>query len=221
MIQTFIVTGASRGLGLEFIKKLAARGDIIFACARNLQGAKELQTLVDNKKVFGIQLDANSAESIKSAAAEIAFQGTRRRRRVDQQRWYSCAELNKLFETNVIGVNEVTKALVPILRKRGQDKMKKVINVSSILGSIDHMTDDKAWGFSVAYCVSKAAVNILTKMTANKLVKENFLVYASHPGWCQTELGGNGAPVTPADSIRGQLAKIDSLTLKDNGEFFN
>ncbi|KAI9485414.1 MAG: hypothetical protein EXX96DRAFT_598306 [Benjaminiella poitrasii] len=208
MIQTFIVTGASRGLGLEFIKKLAARGDIIFACARNLQGAKELQTLVDNKKApEGADVLINNA-GIRGNEG-LDFENT------------SSAELNKLFETNVIGVNEVTKALVPILRKRGQDKMKKVINVSSILGSIDHMTDDKAWGFSVAYCVSKAAVNILTKMTANKLVKENFLVYASHPGWCQTELGGNGAPVTPADSIRGQLAKIDSLTLKDNGEFFN
>lgn len=129
--------------------------------------------------------------------------------------------MNKLFETNVVGVNEVTKAFVPLLRKRGQDQLKKILNMSSILGSISNMSDASGWGFSVPYCVSKAALNMLTKMTANKLVKENIIVYASHPGWCQTDMGGEEAPTTVPDSIRGQLAKLDSLTLEDSGKYYD
>lgn len=65
MVQTYIVTGASRGIGLEFVEQLAARGDIVFACARNPDSSKGLQALIDNEKVFGIQLDATCDQSIK------------------------------------------------------------------------------------------------------------------------------------------------------------
>jgi NAD(P)-dependent dehydrogenase (short-subunit alcohol dehydrogenase family) len=126
-----------------------------------------------------------------------------------------------VFETNVVGLNEVTKAFVPLLRKSSQGKTRKILNMSSMLGSMDLMKDADGLGFSPPYCVSKAAVNMLTKMTANKLVKENIVVYASHPGWCQTDMGGQDAPTTVPDSIRGQLATIDSLTVEDAGKFFD
>lgn len=129
--------------------------------------------------------------------------------------------MTKVFDTNLVAVNEITKAFVPILRKRGQDQIKKILNMSSILGSIGQMEDADGWGFGLAYCVSKASVNMLTKMTANKLSKENFVVFASHPGWVQTSMGGENAPVTTEESIRGQLANLDKFGNEENGCFYD
>ncbi|KAI7900979.1 4-dihydrotrisporin dehydrogenase [Cokeromyces recurvatus] len=232
MVQTFIVTGASRGLGLEFVKQIAAKGDTVFACARNPTASTGLEALSNKKNVFLVQLDTNSEESIKAAAEEIESKapegvdvlinnaGICGTMKLDFET-SSKEELTKVFETNVVGMNEVTKAFVPIMRKRGQDKVKKILNMSSILGSVASMQDADGWGFSPAYCISKAASNMLTKMMANKLGKENFVVYASHPGWCQTDMGGHAAPTTTEDSIRGQLAIIDRLTEKDNGKYYD
>ncbi|KAI9366654.1 4-dihydrotrisporin dehydrogenase [Pilaira anomala] len=232
MVKTYIVTGASRGIGLEFVEQIAANGDIVFACARNPDKSEGLQTLIDNKKVFGVKLDTTCAESIKSAAEEISSKaiegvdilinnagigGTMGLNVENTPK----EEYTKVFETNVAGVSEVLKAFLPILRKRGQDKVKKVLNMSSMLGSIADMETGDGLGFGSAYCVSKAALNMLTKMFANQLAKENFILYSSHPGWVKTELGGDDAPVEKKDSIAGQLAKIDSLTAEDNGCFFD
>lgn len=63
--KIYIVTGASRGLGLEFVKQISAKGDTVFACARNPTDSKGLSSLVDNKRVFGVTLDANNTESVK------------------------------------------------------------------------------------------------------------------------------------------------------------
>ncbi|GAA5811917.1 hypothetical protein MFLAVUS_005364 [Mucor flavus] len=230
MVQTYIVTGASRGIGLEFVEQLTARGDIVFACARNPDSSKGLQALIDNEKIFGIQLDATCDQSIKAAAEEISSKasegvdvlinnagiGGTMGLNVENT---SKEEYLKVFETNVTGVSEVLKAFLPILRKRGQDNVKKVLNMSSVLGSITEMESGDGEGFGSAYCVSKAGLNMLTKMFACQLAKENFIVYSSHPGWVKTELGGDGALTEKKDSIAGQLAKLDSLTVQDNGGF--
>lgn len=62
---TYVVTGASRGLGAEFVKQLAAKGNTVFALARNPEGSDKLKTLVDNKHVYAIKMDANNEDSIK------------------------------------------------------------------------------------------------------------------------------------------------------------
>jgi NAD(P)-dependent dehydrogenase (short-subunit alcohol dehydrogenase family) len=89
-----------------------------------------------------------------------------------------------VFKTNVVGVSNVVQAFLPLLHK--SDGIKKIMNMSSILGSISAMEDGNGWGFGSSYCVSKAAVNMMTKMMSNALAKDNFIVYASHPGWCDT-----------------------------------
>ncbi|KAG2208752.1 hypothetical protein INT47_007851 [Mucor saturninus] len=232
MAKTYIVTGASRGLGLEFVKQIAANGHTVFACARNPDSSKDLQALIDNKQVFGVKLDTTCEKSIKAAVEEIdskapqgvdilinnaGIGGTMGLNVENTPK----EEYMKIFETNVAGVSEVLKAFLPLLRKRGQDQTKKVLNMSSMLGSIADMETGDGLGFGSAYCVSKAAVNMLTKMFANQLAKENFIIYASHPGWVKTDLGGDDAPVEKKDSIAGQLKKIDDLTPKDNGRFYD
>lgn len=70
MSKVYIVTGASRGLGLEFVKQIRERGDTVFACARNPIASEGLQSLVDNKQVFAIKLDTTNEESIKVIPAQ-------------------------------------------------------------------------------------------------------------------------------------------------------
>lgn len=65
MVKSFVVTGASRGLGLEFVKQISERGDTVFACVRNVEGSKGLLPLVDNKRVFAIKMDTTDLNSIK------------------------------------------------------------------------------------------------------------------------------------------------------------
>jgi NAD(P)-dependent dehydrogenase (short-subunit alcohol dehydrogenase family) len=69
--RTYFITGSSRGIGLEMVKQLAAKGNIVIASARNPDGAEQLQQLVDNKKVFAVKLDVQSEDSVKAAVAKV------------------------------------------------------------------------------------------------------------------------------------------------------
>ncbi|KAI8375068.1 4-dihydrotrisporin dehydrogenase [Choanephora cucurbitarum] len=229
MSKTYIVTGASRGLGLEFVKQIIANGNRVFACARNPNNALELAKLVDNQKVFAVKMDADDEASIKAAAEEINAKAPEG---IDVlinnagmlsamgSTFETCTkdDLLKTLMTNVVGVNEATKAFVPLLRK---GSTKKILNMSSILGSIELVDTGNGDSFGVPYGVSKAALNMLTKSTAMTLANEGFIVYASHPGWVQTDMGGKQAPLTTEDSIRGQLSIIDRLSAEDNGKYMD
>ncbi|CEJ02853.1 hypothetical protein RMCBS344292_16847 [Rhizopus microsporus] len=226
-MSIYVVTGASRGLGLEFVKQLSAKGNTIFACARNPDQAEELKKLIDNKNVYSIKLDTTNEQSLKSAVDEISKHAPNG---IDvlinnagiSLSWKSIKETNKdelmkTFETNVAGVVETTNAFLPLLRKRGKDHTKKIVNISSLLGSIGGLDMQEG----AAYRISKAALNMVTKLQSLQLAEENFIVYSAHPGWVQTDMGGANAQITPDVSIKGMLSKLESATLKDNGGFFD
>ncbi|KAI8051899.1 4-dihydrotrisporin dehydrogenase [Gilbertella persicaria] len=232
MSSVYVITGASRGIGLEFVRQIAAKGNTVFACARNPDASEGLQKLVDNKKVFSVKLDTTNEESLKAAVKEIEKHasegidvlinnaGIGSKSSINPET-VSKSDLLKTFETNVCGTSEATQAFLPLLRKRGQDKVKKIVNISSILGSLAKINEINPNGGVVDYNISKTALNMLTRVTAHVLEKENFIVYASHPGWVKTDMGGDGAPVEPQDSVSGQLAKIENATVKDNGGYFD
>jgi NAD(P)-dependent dehydrogenase (short-subunit alcohol dehydrogenase family) len=128
----------------------------------------------------------------------------------------------EVIGTNVFGVSDVTQAFVSLLRKRGQDKPKKIFNISSSLGSIGLVDSYKLpVKFSPAYRTSKTALNMLTKLTADELAEENFIVTAVHPGWVRTDLGSEHADISSEESISGMLTVLGKLTAKDNGLFYN
>lgn len=70
--KTYVITGASRGIGLEFVKQLALKGNTIVATARNPTGSYGLSQLIDNKNVFAVKMDISDKNSIKAAAEEIS-----------------------------------------------------------------------------------------------------------------------------------------------------
>ncbi|KAI7895449.1 4-dihydrotrisporin dehydrogenase [Mucor mucedo] len=230
MSLTYAVTGASRGLGLEFVNQIAAKGHTVIALARNPSASEGLQKLVDNKKVFSVQLETTDEKSIKSAveeASKISPQGIDvliNNAGISGSRDGNIRKTDKedyihVFTTNVVAVADVTTAFLPLLRQRGIESTKKIVNMSSGLGSIARINTINPTGRGSAYSVSKAALNMLTKMTANQLASENFIVYASHPGWVRTDLGGEDAPYDKKDSIAGMLKIIENLTPEQNGSF--
>lgn len=130
------------------------------------------------------------------------------------------ADFLKVFETNVCGTNDTINAFLPLLRKRGEDKVKKIVNISSILSSISLINQVSPTAPTAPYNTSKAALNMVVKMWAGILGKENFIVYSSHPGWVKTDMGGDNAPVDIDESVTGQLTVLDKLTAEDNGSFY-
>ena len=123
----------------------------------------------------------------------------------------------------MLAVNEVTNAFLPLLRRRGPDRVKKILNMSSLLGSIE-LAD---FPEGLAYRISKSALDMLTKLQSLQLAKENFIVYASHPGLVKTDMSRDAIKIfpdlaiNPDESISKQLAKLDSATAADSGKLID
>ncbi|KAG0173402.1 hypothetical protein DFQ28_001575 [Apophysomyces sp. BC1034] len=227
MSLTIVVTGASRGLGLEFVKQLSAKGHVVIASARSPEKSDQLQELAKSKNVHTVTLDVVQEESVKAAADQISRIAPNgidilinnsgiASSLTHNPETTSAEEYVRVFETNVAGTARVTVPFLELLRKRNT---RKIINISSVMGSIAF--DRGTGSLAPAYCVSKTAENMLSKMFAIHLEKEKFTVVALHPGWVQTDMGGQGADITPQQSISGMVNVIDKLTPKDNGAFFD
>lgn len=116
------------------------------------------------------------------------------------------------FETNVLGVIQVTRALVPLLEK-GNDP--RIVNISSGAASVAAKED---YGY-YAYAASKAALNMVTRGLAAEFRPRGICVVAMTPGWVKTEMGGPNAPLKPEDSARGIARTITSLTMEKTSLF--
>ncbi|KAI8334059.1 4-dihydrotrisporin dehydrogenase [Blakeslea trispora] len=230
--STFVITGTSRGIGFELVRQLSAKGHTVFACARNPDASEQLQKIIDDKHVIPIKLDTADEQSIQSAAKEVEKRapegidvlinnaGISEGGRNATIEKVARKAMLKTYEINVCGTSNVTQVFLSLLRKRGQNKIKKIVNISSTLGSISSIDRFEDSANVTDYCLSKAALNMLTHLTGNALAKENFIVYACCPGHVRTDMGGQDAPLGLEESITNQITKLEEVTLKDNGSFF-
>ena len=212
-----LITGANRGLGLEFARQYSDDGWTVIGTARSPDRADDLTAL----DVEVMQLDVTDADSVSRLASDLDG------RAIDMlinnagifPRFDSLAETEfdavaLMLDVNVIGPMRVTQALLPNLTAGTQ---KKVINISSGLGSIEN----NGFGRFYGYRESKAAVNMFSKTLAVELADEGFTVLAQHPGWVQTDMGGPEATLTPEESITGMRAVIDNATPEMSGTFWS
>ncbi|MCP4425525.1 MAG: SDR family oxidoreductase [Chloroflexi bacterium] len=220
-----LITGASRGIGLELTRQLLHQGNRVIATCRNPAQADELQSLAGTFKeqLTILPLDVTHDKAVKEARTAVAAQTSSldllinnagilyRGEGVDN---FDPAKMRHTFDVNVVGVMRVTTQFVDLLRSGTNPR---IINISSQLGSLSAMNSDQG---HVSYNSSKAALNMVSRKLAQELKGDGIVVTAVHPGWVQTDMGGAEAPVSILDSAQGILNVSENLTLADTGKFF-
>jgi NAD(P)-dependent dehydrogenase (short-subunit alcohol dehydrogenase family) len=215
-----IVTGASRGIGAEFVSQLLEAGYEVHAVTRN---ADRLRAAVNGGngpalRIHSIDLEEKEGPSRLAGALEgrpvdllvnnagIYLEANESFEQIDFE------EVRRSFEVNTLIAARVCQTLLPSLKKAPS---AKVAQITSLMGSIA----DNDSGGSYAYRMSKAALNMFNKCFAKDYPKLTAIVL--HPGWVKTDMGGAQAPVTPEASVRGMLQVIKKAGVKDSGKFFD
>jgi NAD(P)-dependent dehydrogenase (short-subunit alcohol dehydrogenase family) len=221
-MPSVLLTGASRGLGLEFARQYAAAGWRVIATCRDPTRAAALQALAGVSPAGTLEihaLDAGDLAAVASLAGRLSglaldvvianagIWGPREMtaERVDAACW------TETFHINTIAPLALAGAFRPHL-ERGTER--KALALSSALGSIGENTT----GGLTAYRSSKAALNAAWRSFA--IDHPQLIAAVLHPGWVRTDMGGPGAPLGPAESIAGLRRVIAGLTAADSGGFY-
>jgi NAD(P)-dependent dehydrogenase (short-subunit alcohol dehydrogenase family) len=199
-----LVTGSSRGIGLETVRQLARLGGPVLLTARDVQKAEEASAKLSFEGLSALPraLDVTSLDSIQDLADNVEREHGRLDVLInnagvflDKQDFaehVSADVVRQTFETNLIGALQVCQAFLPLMRRQNYGR---IVNVSSALGSLQQMS-----GKYPAYRMSKTALNALTRVLASELEGTNIIVNACCPGWAQTEMGGPRATRPVADA---------------------
>ncbi|MDR3387544.1 MAG: SDR family oxidoreductase [Rudaea sp.] len=227
-----LVTGATRGIGLETVRQLAQQDVRVILAARDGKKGAEvaLKLKGEGLDVEALPLDVTDAASIAAAVHEVerkhghldilinnaGVMTDDGKKKPSEQ---SLAVWRQTFDTNVFGLIAVTQAFLPLLHKSSAGR---IVNVSSLLGSVGLHADPKSpiYDYKVpAYNVSKSAVNAWTVQLAYELRDTPIKVNAIHPGHVKTDMGGEQAPMEIADGAKTSVAL--ALIGKDgpNGSF--
>jgi len=214
-----LITGANRGLGLEFTKQYAADGWNVLACCRHPQSALALQALViahSNVKIHTLdvadfaQIDA-LALHLKDEAIDVLINNAG----VYPHSSFGDTDYNDwadAFKINSMAPLKMAEAFVQHIT-RGQ--LKKIATITSKMGSLD----DNTSGESYSYRASKTAVNMVMKSLSIDLKPYGISVVTLHPGWVQTDMGGSNALISAQTSVSGLRKVIADLNLGNTGQF--
>lgn len=216
-----VVTGAGRGLGLEFARQLAVRGDFVVGACRSLDSAGDLRAALGVDSMV-VELDVTDARSVSAAVTAVG----RDLEAIDLLLNAAGVEdspasggplaalerdaLISVFAVNVAGPAVVTRAFAAFL---GRSDGAVVVNLTSRLGLLDPPVPPG----SIGYAISKAGLNMLTVKLASELDATATVVVAISPGWVRTDMGGPGAPLSARESVAGMLRVIEGLGPGDSG----
>ena len=223
-MKRILITGASRGIGLEMCRQLSERGNEVIATYRSPNSAGTLLELTNKyKNLHTYELDVNSSESVKSAICLMADKFTSLDWVFNNAGILDWSPLGKvtaksfqsIYNTNVVGVFRVSQEVIPLLTK-GTNPL--IINLSSRLGSVE-LRGQSQLGGAIAYQCSKSALNMLTKQMSIDYTKHGVRTIAISPGWVKTDMGGTEAKYEVSESVNLFLAQIDKLPASFNGVF--
>jgi NAD(P)-dependent dehydrogenase (short-subunit alcohol dehydrogenase family) len=219
MSQTILITGADRGLGFSLTAKFLREGFCVVA--GKFTDDADLRHLANQfpETLTIVPLDVTDADSVRQGAASVARHAAaldilinnagvhlEDTETVLEQLDLSDQHLQKTMEVNAFGPLRVTQQFLPLLEK-GQRRL--ILNISSEAGGIADCHRQREY----AYCMSKAALNMQSKILHNYLGPRGFTVLAIHPGWLQTAMGGPNADIHPDEAAKG----IFELTTRDWG----
>ena len=220
-----LISGANRGIGLEFTRQLLARGEHVIAACRHPGKATALNALAGEHpgRLHVLPLDVADPKSRASLVHDLPLVlGDDRLDLLvnnagvlhsgERFGHVEAAILEDSFRTNAIGPVLLAQALAPLLHDGA-----RIANLSSVMASIASRGEFR----SPSYCASKAAQNMLTVQLAQAVAARGIVVLALHPGWVQTEMGGEHATVPTADAVRGLLQVVDGATPAQSGSFLD
>jgi NAD(P)-dependent dehydrogenase (short-subunit alcohol dehydrogenase family) len=223
-MSTVLITGANRGLGLEFCRQYAQAGWTVIACCRDPKAADALHDLAASFPSISIhQLEVTDFPRVDALARELAAKAVdvllcnaaiygdesgKGFGSIDYGRW------TDTFRINTQAPVKLVEAFMPHLLR---SQRKLVVAISSLMGS---MTDNRGGG-SIYYRSSKAALNAAMKSLSIDLKPQGIGVLILHPGWVKTDMGGSNAPTEPTESIGGMIAVIDAFRSEQSGRFVN
>jgi NAD(P)-dependent dehydrogenase (short-subunit alcohol dehydrogenase family) len=224
-MRRVLLTGANRGIGLEFARQLLDGGDRVIATCRHPGQAGALNALVaaHPNRLHVLPLDVASERSRNELVKELQLVTDGLDVLINNAGVLPSGEhfgsvdgkvLADTFATNTIGPFALAQAVAPMLCK---GHSPRIANLSSVLGSITRNETFR----TPSYAISKSALNMATMLLARALAEHGVHVVALHPGWVRTEMGGKDAQVEPADAVRGLLTVIASLDARHSGQFID
>jgi NAD(P)-dependent dehydrogenase (short-subunit alcohol dehydrogenase family) len=224
MMPSTLITGANRGIGLEFARQYLADNWQVYASYRDPSSASELRRMADGSggKLQVLSMDVGDLASVKAAALELqgkpidlllnnaGIGGPRGQTigNIDYETWA------RVLEVNTLGPMRVAEAFVDNVAR---SERKLIVTITSGMGSIG----DNASGGAFAYRSSKAAVNMVMRSLAIDLASRGITCVVMNPGWVQTDMGGPHARLTAAESVAAMRRLIDKLGPAQSGKFFN
>ncbi|WP_020563417.1 SDR family oxidoreductase [Methylosarcina fibrata] len=217
-MATVLVTGANRGLGLEFCRQYAADGWRVLACCRHPDTAVGLAELpgvsVHALDVSDFKRIDNLALALRDTPIDVFINNAgvygdslgHAFGHLDYEAWTQALKINSQAPV------KMAEAFLPHL-KRSEKKL--LVSITSQMGSIA----DNGSGGSIMYRTSKAALNAAMKSLAIDLEEQGIGVVLLHPGWVKTDMGGEHALIEPAESIAGMRRIIEDFTFEQSGVF--
>lgn len=222
--STYFITGCNRGLGLEFVRQLLARGQRVIATCRDIATATDLTalTLKHSGQLSLVEMDVSDEASMREAVALLNDEAIDVF--INNAGVYGPRDANfgnvdgpamaEVLYTNAVAPVLLTQLLIDNVRKGSG---KKLVYVSSKMGSIA----DNGRGGSYIYRSSKTALNSIVKSLALDFAPEGIAVATLHPGWVRTDMGGPNGLIDAPESVSGMLNVIDGLSVANTGQFFN
>ena len=232
-MPSVLITGANRGLGLEFTRQYLKDGWEVHAFCRQSDKAAELSAMVTDSRgnIHLREMDIGNKEQIEAAAKELKNlpidllinnagiadgygRGVYEMKEDPDIQNYDFAFWEEMMRINTLAPAKIIGAFLENIRAGRQ---KKIASLSSGLGSITNL----AWAGKYGYCASKAGLNMVSKGLAEWLKSENIIVISLSPGWTRTAMGGPHATNSAEESVSGMRHVISGLTLAETGRFWN
>jgi NAD(P)-dependent dehydrogenase (short-subunit alcohol dehydrogenase family) len=223
-MATILITGASRGLGLEFTRQYLTEGWAVIAACRNPGAARGLRDLELKSKgaLTVVEIDVTDGASVKRAAGRLqgraidvlvngagVYGGSGQRLgSLDYEEW------RQVLEVNLLGPARMCEAFLDGLER---SERRLIVTLTSGMGSLA----DNTSGGSILYRTSKAAVNMLMRTSAIDLTARGITCIVVNPGWVKTDMGGPNAKLSPEESIQALRRVIAKIGPEDSGKFYN
>ncbi|WP_114766803.1 SDR family oxidoreductase [Vibrio rhodolitus] len=220
-MSTVLITGANRGLGLEFVRQYAEKGWHVLAACRSPEQADKLNQLIaENQQIKSLKLDVAVESDINGLTEQLQGQPIDHLVLNAGVLGEDCAKLGEMTQAKwleVLTINTVAPALLiqALQNNVAASEYKTIIGISTRVASLG----DNSSGNMYSYRTSKVALNQILVSAAQNLRDKQVKTLAIHPGWVQTDMGGENALYTPQESVAGIIEVAESLTLEQSGSF--